>query len=244
MEFSDYVVYVDESGDHELGNINSDYPLFVLSFCVFPIRAYVEKITPALRGLKFATFGHDMVVFREHNIRKREPPFHRMNRESRELFIETLTGLIREADFTLIAVVIDKLKLKKAYTAPSHPYHLAVEFGMERVHHFLRHHHQENLMTHFVFEARGAKEDETLELEFRRLRDGANGFHTSLRFEIIIADKKVNSEGLQLADMTARPIGLSVLRPDQANRAVDALQGKFYRGGNGEALGFGLKVFP
>lgn len=33
--FSDYIVYVDESGDHSLDSINSEYPLFVLSFCIF-----------------------------------------------------------------------------------------------------------------------------------------------------------------------------------------------------------------
>jgi hypothetical protein len=57
-------------------------------------------------------------------------------------------------------------------------------------------------------------------------------------------DKKSNSEGLQLADLTARPIGISVLRPEQQNRARDILNGKFYRDGTGKINGFGLKVFP
>jgi hypothetical protein len=65
-----------------------------------------------------------------------------------------------------------------------------------------------------------------------------------LPFDLIIADKKTNSEGLQLADLTARPIGLMVLRPDQANRAVEVLEDKFYRDSAGNKLGMGLKVFP
>ncbi len=93
-------------------------------------------------------------------------------------------------------------------------------------------------------EARGAKEDAELELEFRRIRDGANYFHRPLPFDLIIADKKTNSEGLQLADLTARPIGLTVLRPDQPNRAAEVLEGKFYRDKTGGKLGMGLKVFP
>ena len=32
--------------------------------------------------------------------------------------------------------------------------------------------------------------------------------------------ESINSEGMQIADLTARPIGLSVLRPDQKNRAM------------------------
>jgi hypothetical protein len=30
MDFSDYIVYVDESGDHGLVNIDTQYPIFVL----------------------------------------------------------------------------------------------------------------------------------------------------------------------------------------------------------------------
>ncbi len=33
--FSKYIVYVDESGDHGLQNIDANYPYFVLAFCVF-----------------------------------------------------------------------------------------------------------------------------------------------------------------------------------------------------------------
>ena len=45
--FSDYVVYVDESGDHSLTSINPDFPIFVLAFCVFHNRLYSEMIIPA-----------------------------------------------------------------------------------------------------------------------------------------------------------------------------------------------------
>ncbi|WIX32645.1 DUF3800 domain-containing protein [Salinicola sp. JS01] len=32
--FSDFVVYVDESGDHGMLNIDANYPVFVLAFCI------------------------------------------------------------------------------------------------------------------------------------------------------------------------------------------------------------------
>lgn len=35
MEFSDYIVYADESGDHRLDRIDPKHPVFVLNFCVF-----------------------------------------------------------------------------------------------------------------------------------------------------------------------------------------------------------------
>lgn len=141
-------------------------------------------------------------------------------------------------------MVINKQKLNSRYAYPGHPYHLAMAFGLERIYRYLQSMGQDDRPTYLVCEARGAKEDAELELEFRRIRDGDNYFHKPLPFELIIADKKTNSEGMQLADLTARPIGLSVLRPAQANRAMAVLEEKFCRGATGRKEGVGLKIFP
>lgn len=66
----------------------------------------------------------------------------------------------------------------------------------------------------------------------------------TLPFELIIADKKTNSEGLQFADLAARPVGLSVIRPGQSNRAFEVLQKKFHKNNEGEALGYGFYLYP
>jgi hypothetical protein len=47
MAFSDYVVFVDESGDHGLKTINPEYPVFVLAFCICRKDAYVQDIVPS-----------------------------------------------------------------------------------------------------------------------------------------------------------------------------------------------------
>jgi hypothetical protein len=241
---SDYVVFVDESGDHGLDGINQEYPIFVLSFCVFDKRSYVEMVAPALMRLKFATFGHDLVVLHEHDIRKKAGPFSKFGKDDREGFLNRLTELIDEMPFTLIAVVINKRSLARQYKYPTNPYHLAMEFGLERIYRFLKEKGQAAELTHVIFECRGNKEDHELELEFRRTCGGANYFSNRLPFEVVFADKKSNSCGLQFADMTARPIGLGVLRPDQPNRALAVLERKYYRDGAGRKEGFGLKVFP
>lgn len=116
--------------------------------------------------------------------------------------------------------------------------------GLERVDHFLRLHGQRDRRTHVVFEARSAKEDKELELEFRRVCSGTNRARRALSLEIVVADKKSNSEGLQLADLTARPLGLHVLRPNQPNRAWDVIKNKLFTGNHGQVWGNGLKVFP
>jgi hypothetical protein len=241
-KFSDYIVFVDESGDHSLESINPDWPVFVLSFCILHRKEYVEKICPALRNLKFDTFGHDLVVLHEHEIVKKLGAFTQLNKEAREAFLSRLTDIMAAASFTMIFVIIDKIKHKARYSQPEHPYHLAMQFGLERITSFLDIAGQDDRETWIVCEARGKKEDAELELHFRRICDDLSRKPLPLR--ICIADKKSNSEGLQLADLTARPAGLHVLKPTQPNRAWDVMQSKLFTGRYGQISGNGLKVFP
>ncbi len=60
--------------------------------------------------------------------------------------------------------------------------------------------------------------------QFRRVCDGANAGNRQLPFDIVFADKKTKLAGLQLADWVARPVGLSYIRPQQANQAFDILK--------------------
>lgn len=220
MRHSDFIVYVDESGDHSLASINPRYPLFVLSMCVLHKMTYTQHIAPALRRLKFRTFGHDMVVLHESDIRKRTGAFARLGREVCSAFLGSLTDLIDQADFEIVAVAIDKVKLRQDGQTSIHAYHLALSSALEHLFIALRQKDQDNCVVHVVCEARGAKEDSQLGQEFIRMCEKAGYADRAIRFELVIADKKANSEGLQLADLTARPIGLSVLRPDQPNRAA------------------------
>jgi hypothetical protein len=245
-QFSDYIIYVDESGDHSLSTINLEFPLFVLTFCIFQKSEYVAKVVPALQQLKFKHFGHDMVVMHEREIRKASGPFAFLtDTPRRNAFMGDLNTLVEQAPFHLVAAVIRKAALAKKSSAAENLYHLALRLGLECVDGFLREHGHHQAPTHIVFEARGKKEDDELELEFRRLCDGANHRSERLNFQIIIADKQINSTGLQLADLTARPIGRYVHIPTQPNRAYEIIKKKLYCcPRTGQTDGFGLKCFP
>ncbi len=246
MNYSDYIIYVDESGDPNLENPNPSYPMFVLAFCIFKKIDYSKQVSPSIQDFKFKHFGHDSVVLHEHEIRKQRAPFIFLkNVKKRDVFMLDLDKLIDDAPMTVVAAAIDKLKLKKKYVNPRDPYHLALQFCMERVDKLMRNRGQENRVTHIVVERRGKNEDRDLELEFRRIRDGGNYSGERLdTLEIVFADKKANSGGLQLADLIARPIGISGLRPTQSNRAYDIIKSKFDVGKNNNPDGFGLKSFP
>ncbi len=230
-EFSDYIVYVDESGDHSLTSIDTDFPVFSLSFCVVKKDDYLSQVVPAVQALKFKYWGHDSVVLHEHEIRKSKGDFTFLltDKAIREAFYEDLNQVMVNAPITIIASVIDKLKLKAQYATPWNPYELALHFCMERLLGFLLGNGQAGKRVHVVFECRGKSEDAELELTFRRIVGGANGWgwvkrdFSAMEFEPKFAKKSVNSTGLQLADLTARPIAIKTLRPEQANRAYDVI---------------------
>ena len=205
---------------------------------------YINHVVPRVEEFKFHHFGHDLVVLHEHEIRKQLRPFVFLkDQEKREVFLNGLNELITEADFTVIATVIRKQQLAATYVHPNNPYELALTFCMERTYGFLEALNQHTLKTHVVVERRGKREDDALELAFRRICAGQNQQGPMPGFEIVFADKKSNSAGLQLADLTARPIGRHVLDPEQANRAWDIVREKLYRRGPWPA-GWGLKIFP
>ena len=248
--FSDYIVYVDESGDHSLASIDASYPVFVLALCVFHKRHYAEKIIPAVEKLKFNYFGHDSVVLHENEIRKQKGDFVFLShRPTRDEFMGQLSSIMEASNFILIACVVDKARVSRSEGATTNPYHIALGECLAALHGFLAEKRQDHLQTHVVVECRGKKEDAELELEFRRICDGNNSRNKHLPFEVIFANKQINSTGLQLADLVARPVGLSYLRPEQPNQAFDVLKRKFYCDGGRERVGMGyenvgLLIYP
>lgn len=243
--FSDYLVFVDESGDHGLITIDPNYPVFVLAFCVIQKSDYVTKIVPAIQNFKFKHFGHDNVILHEREIRKESGDFAFLkSKKKKDAFIGELTQIVFDAPFTLICSVIQKEKLKQQYANPANPYHVALGFGLERVHYYLQSRGAGQKMTYVTVEKRGRKEDAELELEFRRDCDGKNYNGEKLPLEIVFADKRANLPGLQMTDLVARPVGMSILRPEQPNRAFEVLEKKFYTSTYGKRQGWGLKCFP
>jgi Protein of unknown function (DUF3800) len=224
--FSDYIVFVDESGDHHMGSVDADYPLFVLTFCIFDKRIYSRLALPQISEIKFDIFGHNLAVLHEHDIRKRKGAFAPLGKSVRDDLMQQLTNLIEQVPFSIVAVVVDKLTYMTKYAQQENLYHTAMAHGLASLDRRMQTADQGSLKTCLICEARGAKEDAALELAFRRICDGDNEQQKLYPFDIVVADKKTNSEGLQIADLIARPIGLSVLRPLQVNRAVDILKRK------------------
>ena len=107
---------------------------------------------------------------------------------------------------------------------------------MEQLTNLLQAEKQNGRLCHLVAESRGKKEDNQLELEFRRVLDPQQGWGMADRFSFAdmpmslkFVEKKINSAGLQIADLAAQPIGRHLLKPEQPNRAFDAIRSKIHR---------------
>ena len=241
MEMSpSHVVFLDESGDHGLSTYNPTYPIFVLSAVIFTLDEYINSVVPLFQRLKYEYFGHCQVILHERDIRKNMGPFATLEKNgSKKAFLEAISSIMADIPMTIIGAVIKKDELAKRYTYPDNPYELGLQFILERIYRAIG---PNNIP--IVIEGRGKKEDSSLELVFRRICDGDNYLHKHFDYTPIFTSKLSNTIGLQIADLTARPIGLHVLRPEQDNHAFDIVKKKLRRSPYGKYWGWGLKVFP
>ena len=142
------------------------------------------------------------------------------DRERRDAFYEDLNQIMVEAPISLIGSVIDKNAHIAECSLLQNPYEVALRFYLERLQRFLIRNGQNGKRIHVVFECRGKAEDDALKLVFHQIVGdeihSGDRAHTLglMEFESKFARKAVNSIGLQLADLTARPLAFRTLRPD------------------------------
>jgi hypothetical protein len=249
---SELLVFMDESGDHNLKDGGDpNYPLFVL-VAVLIDRDEYEKIAQKFEQIKLKFFGEKSVVFHEREIRKAEGVFRILqNPNTRNEFFQDLNRTIEDSGFKVIASVIDKRGLLEKYSNPKNPYDISLQFILERIGFEI----QPRISASEVpirAESRGKKEDGELREEFDRICSGnsALSFNSHLlsrifsKMHLYFHKKEENIVGIQLADLIARPIGIKRLRPNQQNRAYEIIRRKFRTSSAGEIEGYGLKIFP
>lgn len=230
-EHADFIIYADESGDHSIRVIANEYPVFVLVFCLFSVRDYIEIVCPAIQSLKFKFWGHDGIVLHEHDLRKPHGDFSwMMAQDKRAEFYEDLNTIIETMPCRMIAVVVDKRLITTKYGPEVHPYHLSLQRGMLELQRTLSAHEQKKRHTNVIFESRGRTEDTQLMQEFLRVRDemrvNSGSLPTQFNLTMRLAPKSMNLIGLQISDLIARPVGLMHLRPNQMNRSYHVLHNR------------------
>ena len=243
MRYSDFIVFADESGSADLGQIDPDFPAFALVFCVFRKSVYAAEAVSRVAELKFKYFGHEQINLHEYDIRKDRAPFRFPPDGTKERFMRDVAKVINGLDFTILPVVVDKRLISAEMALWVDAYGLALEQGLAGVAAILQ-----NLggggdhgITHVMIEARGPSEDNRARAAVSRIQQAGSAVAgVPQPLQVLFTDKTWNSAGLQIADLVAHPIVRHHLRPEQRNRAWDAIRPKLAP----QTDGGGIVVLP
>jgi hypothetical protein len=241
-------MFVDESGDHNLQNIDDQFPLFCLCGCVFEKGYYRATARSLIDNLKIRFWNSTNVILLSRDIRRQQGAFYFLkDRDRREEFYEALNELMRRLDFSIIAVAILKREHLAQYGARArHPYHLGLEFMMERFGLTMRRSGRGN-EGHIIAESRGRVEDKLLKEEFFRLKTEGSDYQSFEEITTLWTEKKrKNIVGLQIADLAAYPIARKILNPTRAQLSFEVLRAKIRSEPRPTTriLGYGIKIFP
>ena len=240
------VLYLDESGDHNLLKIDPQYPVFVLGGVIVDEDYVNAVVREALNDLKVRFFGSTDFVLHTADIVRAKGVFTPLaDRELREAFSTDLSGVMASLNYTVVACAIRKDRFVQHYSSLNDPYLLSFHHLVDR---FCAEVGARALGGRIVAERRRAVEDEALELEWQRLR--LRGTDQSSAATIVrrlasprLHDKRDRLPGLELADLVVSPIGRHVLgKPDRPDWEV--VRQKFLCGPDGEIEGWGLVQLP
>ena len=244
----EYIIFLDESGDHNLVKYDIQYPIFTLVGCIFEKVYYEEQVIAKVNKLKINHFNNKNTILHSYEIRKAKNDFKSLlNPLKRKVFIEDMNILMQDLNYTIISSCIRKDKLTSIYNDPSDPYELSFSFIIERFIKFLQEHNGTGIIS---IEARDNKSNNDLINVYNAFRSGRKRYVSQDDFEkhiqkIEFIGKTKNINGHQIADLVAYPISRFCLDKDQYKNKppFSILKSKFRRKGN-RVKGYGYKEFP
>ena len=240
--------FIDETGDHGLGFIDSDFPIFLLAGCLMREEDY-EIFTIQFNELKQKYFGTTDIIMHSRDIRKHNDGFAVLfDLGIKQAFYDDLNAIIQNANFVIIGAGVDKLRHVKAYgKAARNPYEISLGFVLERLIFYLDE-TDPSATVDIQIEKRGAKEDSSLLSHYNGLYDRGTYYVKAERLQQKInkfdfVAKRDNINGLQLADLCAYPLARHCLNSKVPNLSFDIIQPKI-KNQNGKYMNYGLKLFP
>ncbi len=246
---SNYYLFMDESGDHSLSNINADFPIFVLCALLFKEKSY-QRVCDKFNNIKMKYFNTLDVIFHSRDIRKCNGAFKILfNLDIKKRFYKDVDRLLATADYKIVASAINKKKHIKQYGKLARdPYEIALTFVLERIL-FETDNYSSPHNINVIIENRGRKEDAQISARYNELLYRGSGRVESRRFlqvfntDLMVKKKRDNDCGIQLADLCAYPIARYVLKPTEPNPAFNVIMDKIRKGPRGR-IGYGIKIFP
>ncbi|MGA2704314.1 MAG: DUF3800 domain-containing protein [Isosphaeraceae bacterium] len=258
-----YRMYVDEVGNSDLGaSLDPNHRYLSLTGVVLEL-GYVDSVVfPSLEGLKRTYFGShpdDPVILHRKELVNKKTPFTALQDTGVEQkFNDDLLAMLRNIEYTVFTVVIDKLEHQQKYQVwRFDPYHYCLLIILERFVLWMR---RRSVVGDVMAESRGGKEDRRLKNSFERVYDQGSSFLPRQEFvrhltsrQLKVKAKSNNIAGLQLADLIAHPSYRATLarklgQPLASNFggmiASILEQSKYDRDAQGQIDGWGRKMLP
>lgn len=240
-------LFIDESGDHNLGKIDKQYPVFVLAGVIFDNEYYNKTAKEKIKKFKLKIFGTDKIILHTADICRNKKGFEALvDKKFRGKFFKELYYLIESLHFEIVATGIQKKKHLLRYgIAAVDPYLLSLEFLVERFIFSLDECKEKGMI---IAESRGNQLDNQLELAWLNLKINGTRFLSPVRISEKITDFKILKKsgivgGLEIADFVVSPIGRKIMgKPIKDDFRV--ISKKFRRNGSNKIMGHGLVVFP
>lgn len=242
------LLFLDESGDHNLEIIDPEYPVFVLGGCIVEMDYHEKAMTSRMNLYKREVFGSEDVILHTSEIKRCRGKFACLaDNELRQVFYEKTNALMSDLEYMVIACAIKKDDhLRKYGFAAIDPYMLSLKILVERFVYELRDRGETD--GHIIAESRDETLDNQLRLAWMDIRTTGTEYVSASDVrkcvkELHVRDKKKNISGLQIADLVVSPIGRRVIGKEP-KRDWEIVKSKFRRNKDGVYSGFGLVVHP
>ncbi len=240
------ILYLDESGDHNLVRIDPQYPIFVLGG-VLVDSDDVREMHEELCGLKRRFFADTHLILRTSDISRNRLGFECLtDTPTRQRFYRELNDLMERLDYSVVACAVRKDRFRPAFPEPDRDlYLICLEMLAVQLYHQTAVAGTDAII---VAESRGQVLDTRLKRSWLRLlAEGAGSLSgETIRRNVralLLRSKKVNLAGLQLADLVVGPIGRFVLGR-RSNEDFRIIAGKLIRGPGAEYPDGALVVLP
>ena len=169
------ILFLDESGDHNLTAIDLQHPIFVLGGVIADKEYALGEMTDKVNSFKKDIFGTSDIILHTADFTRQKNGFKKMkDRDFCENFYKKLNQLISELDIKIISCAIKKEQHMDKYGMDAiDPYHLSLNVLVER---FCFELEENSSKGQIIAEARDATLDRQLDLAWLNLKVSGTHF--------------------------------------------------------------------
>jgi len=241
------ILFLDESGDHNLTAIDPQHPIFVLGGVIADKEYALGEMTDKVNSFKKDIFGTSDIILHTADFTRQKNGFEKMkDRDFCENFYKKLNQLISELDIKIISCAIKKEQHMDKYGMDAiDPYHLSLNVLVER---FCFELEENSSKGQIIAEARDATLDRQLDLAWLNLKVSGTHFKQAVDVDnnissLTLKRKEDNFAGLEIADAIVTPIARRILNR-KSRIDLEIIKQKMRKDHLGEVKGYGLVVLP